>query len=209
MVYVTDNYEMPDESVPPDSLLGERVRQYRVTVTGNRLRAEPVRAFGDTSGPGVLKVVESIAIDLPNQRLLIAEELETGSHIKVYTPEGKFTGQIIGRGLFPQPGGGHHPLRVRRHGRVLGNHRSGHDGQHLSRLRPHDAPPGGLFPGRQHPQHRRDRPDAARFGNFPSGAFYAVHNDGNVAAFSWAAIADALRLRKDCDLPAGAAEPAS
>jgi 3-phytase len=47
------------------------------------------------------------------------------------------------------------------------------------------------------------------FGTFPSGAFYAVHNDGNVAAFSWAAIADALRLRKDCDFPAGAAEPAS
>ena len=38
MVYVTDNYEMPDESVPPDSLLGERVRQYRVTVTGRPSR---------------------------------------------------------------------------------------------------------------------------------------------------------------------------
>ena len=49
-VYVTDNYAMPDESVPPDSLLGERVRQYRVTVTGAGLRAEPVRAFGDTIG---------------------------------------------------------------------------------------------------------------------------------------------------------------
>jgi 3-phytase len=81
MVYVTDNYGMPDESVSPDSLLGERVRQYRVTVTGASLRAEPILAFGDTSGPGVLKVVESIALDLPNQRLLIAEELETGSHI--------------------------------------------------------------------------------------------------------------------------------
>jgi 3-phytase len=145
MVYVTDNYAMPDESVPPDSLLGERVRQYRVTVTGGGLRAEPVRAFGDISGPGVLKVVESIALDLPNYRVLIAEELETGSHIKVYTPEGKLTGQIIGGG----------------------------------------------------------------FGNFPSGAFYAVHNDGNVAAFSWAAIAEALGLRKDCASPAGAAEHAS
>jgi hypothetical protein len=27
--------------------------------------------------------------------------LEAGSHIKVYTPEGRFTGQIIGQGLFP------------------------------------------------------------------------------------------------------------
>lgn len=28
----------------------------------------------------------------------------------------------------------------------------------------------------------------AAFGPFPSGAFYAVHNDGNIAAFSWAEI---------------------
>ena len=47
------------------------------------------------------------------------------------------------------------------------------------------------------------------FGSFPNGAFYAIHNDGNVAAFSWDAIADALRLRKDCVNPAGTAEPAS
>jgi 3-phytase len=29
---------------------------------------------------------------------------------------------------------------------------------------------------------------------FPAGTFYAVHDDGNVAAFSWSAIADALNL---------------
>jgi 3-phytase len=40
------------------------------------------------------------------------------------------------------------------------------------------------------------------FGPFSAGAFYAVHDDGNVAAFSWSAIADALGLRKDCVLPA-------
>ncbi|HST60286.1 MAG TPA: hypothetical protein VLK84_16385 [Longimicrobium sp.] len=40
------------------------------------------------------------------------------------------------------------------------------------------------------------------FGPFPASAFYAVHDDGNVAAFSWSAIADALGLRKDCTQPA-------
>ena len=40
------------------------------------------------------------------------------------------------------------------------------------------------------------------FGPFPAVAFYAVHDDGNVAAFSWSAIADALGLRKDCVQPA-------
>ena len=43
------------------------------------------------------------------------------------------------------------------------------------------------------------------YGDFPSGAFFAVHDDGNVAAFSWAAIADALKLRKDCPGPGGKA----
>ena len=36
------------------------------------------------------------------------------------------------------------------------------------------------------------------FGPFPHGAFYAVHDDGNVAAFSWKALSDALGLRQDC-----------
>ena len=36
------------------------------------------------------------------------------------------------------------------------------------------------------------------FGPFPAGAFYAVHNDGNIAAFSWTEIAAKLGLRTDC-----------
>ena len=36
------------------------------------------------------------------------------------------------------------------------------------------------------------------FGPFPNGAFYAVHDDQSIAAFSWAEIADRLGLRKDC-----------
>jgi len=48
----------------------------------------------------------------------------------------------------------------------------------------------------------RRSPPAVGFGPFSTGAFYAVHDDGNVAAFSWTAIAGALGLRKDCMLPA-------
>ena len=32
------------------------------------------------------------------------------------------------------------------------------------------------------------------FTNFPNGAFFAVHNDGNISATSWADIANALSL---------------
>jgi 3-phytase len=208
VVYVTDNYEMPDESVPPDSLLGERVRQYRVTVTGG-LRAEPIRAFGDTSGPGVLKVVESIALDLPNQRLLIAEELETGSHIKVYTPEGKFTGQIIGAGLFPHQAEG---IILYACGDTAGYWVTTDQDLTVNTFHVFDRSTLrllGSFRGDSTLNTDGIALTQRGFGNFPSGAFYAVHNDGNVAAFSWAAIADALGLRKDCDSPAGAAEHAS
>ena len=209
MVYVTDNYEMPDESVPPDSLLGERVRQYRVTVTGAGLRAEPIRAFGDTSGPGVLKVVESIAVDLPNQRLLIAEELETGSHIKVYTPEGKFTGQILGEGLFPHQAEG---IILYACGDTAGYWVATDQGMTANTFHVFDRTTlhhVGSFRGDSTLNTDGIALTQRGFGSFPSGAFYAVHNDGNVAAFSWAAIAGALGLRKDCHSPAGAAEHAS
>jgi hypothetical protein len=50
-------------------------------------------------------------------------------------------------------------------------------------------------------QRRRDAHQRV-FGPFPAGAFHAVHDYANVAAFSWSAITDALGLRKDCVLPA-------
>ena len=209
MVYVTDNYEMPDESVPPDSLLGQRVRQYRVTVGGTGLRVEPIRAFGDTSGPGVLKVVESIAVDLPNQRLLIAEELETGSHIKVYTPDGKFSGQLIGQGLFPHQAEG---IILYACGDTAGYWVTTDQSLTINTFHVFDRSTlrlVGSFRGDSTLNTDGIALTQRGFGNFPSGAFYAVHNDGNVAAFSWAAIADALGLRKDCGSPAGAAEHAS
>ncbi|MGH7460806.1 MAG: hypothetical protein ACREMA_07230, partial [Longimicrobiales bacterium] len=68
-IYVTDNYELVEDSVPPDSLLGQRVRSYRVIVTDNKVQAQLTRTFGDTQGPGVLRVVESIAIDSAQGKL--------------------------------------------------------------------------------------------------------------------------------------------
>jgi 3-phytase len=209
VVYVTDNYEMADESVPPDSLLGQRVRQFRIAVAAAGLQAEPVAAFGDTSGPGVLKVVESIAADVPHNRLLIAEELETASHIKVYTLDGKFTGQIMDAGLFPHQAEG---IILYACGDTAGywvttdqslevNTFHVFDRQSLAHV--------GSFQGAATLNTDGIALTQRGFGEFPSGAFYAVHNDGNVAAFSWAAIADALKLRKDCAIPGAIAEPAA
>ncbi len=209
VAYVTDNYELMEDVVPPDSMLGERVRQFRVTVASDTVSAELIGTFGDTSGPGVLKVVESIAADVPNNRLLIAEELETGSHIKVYSLDGEFTGQTIDSGLFPHQAEG---IILYACGDTAGYWIATDQDMEVNTFHLFD---------RQTLEHVGSFQGAATlntdgialtqrgFADFPSGAFYAVHNDGNVAAFSWATIADSLNLRKDCELPRGAAEPAS
>jgi 3-phytase len=209
IVYVTDNYEMVEDSVPPDSLLGERVRQFRVSVQGGSLEAHPMGAFGDTSGPGVLKVVESIAVDVPNNRLLIAEELETASHIKVYTLDGKFTGQILDSGLFPHQAEG---IILYTCGDTAGYWLTTDQDMAVNTFHVFDRQTLvhiGSFQGEATLNTDGIALTQRGFADFPSGAFYAVHNDGNVAAFSWDAIADALKLRKDCVVPSPAAQPAA
>jgi 3-phytase len=102
-VYVTDNYETPEETVPPLGELGARVKWYQVSVAaGDRLEAAYRGAFGDTTAAGAIQVTESIFADPTNDVLLIAEELETDSYLKVYTLDGVFTGKTVGRGDFPQ-----------------------------------------------------------------------------------------------------------
>ncbi len=209
VVYVTDNYEMADEAVPPDSMLGQRVRQFRVAIEGSALTSEAGAAFGDTSGPGVLKVVESIAADVPNNRLLIAEELETASHIKVYTLDGKFTGKIIDSGLFPNQAEG---IILYACGDTAGYWVATDQGMTANTFHVFDRETlahVGSFQGAATLNTDGIALTQRGFGDFPSGAFYAVHNDGNVAAFSWAAIADSLQLRKDCTTNGPVAESAS
>ena len=209
VAYVTDNYEIVEDSVPPDSLLGERVRQFRVAVGRDGTTAELIATFGDTSGPGVLKVVESIAADVPNNRLLIAEELETASHIKVYTLDGKFTGQTINSGLFPNQAEG---IILYACGDTAGYWITTDQGMESNTFHVFDRQTlahVGSFRGAGTLNTDGIALTQRGFADFPNGAFYAVHNDGNVAAFSWAIIADSLNLRKDCDPPGGVAEAAS
>ncbi|HKU61105.1 MAG TPA: hypothetical protein VJQ44_07815 [Gemmatimonadales bacterium] len=200
-VYVTDNYEMPDETVPPDSLLGQRVRQFRVGVTPSGISAESVKAFGETAGPGVLKVVESIEADPSHDRLLIAEELEGGSVIKEYTLEGKFTGRLVGPGLFPHQAEG---IILYSCGDTAGYWVTTDQSLEVNTFHVFDRTTLahlGSFRGNTTLNTDGIALTQRGYGAFPNGAFFAVHNDGNVAAFSWAAIADALKLRKDCPGP--------
>lgn len=197
-LYVTDNYELKEDEIPPDSALGERVRQYRFTATAEGLKSESVRAFGDTSGEGTLRIVESIYADPANNRLLIAEEDERDTYAKVYTLDGKFTGKTLGRGIhhFQTEGialyvcGDSAGYWILTDQSDSGNTFHVYDRMTLAHL--------GGFAGAVTANTDGIALTQKGYGNFPDGAFFAVHDDGGVGTFSWKRIADALKLRADC-----------
>jgi 3-phytase len=196
-LYVTDNYELVEDSIPPDSALGERVEHFRVWMEGGELRTEHVGTFGETSGEGVLRKVETIGVDPANDRVLIAEELEPDSHWKIYTLDGTFS-RAFGRGYFPHEAeglalyacadGGGYWVATDQDEQTNTFHVF--DRETLEHL--------GAFTGVTTRNTDGVALTQTGFGPFPAGAFYAVHNDGNIAAFSWAEIAAALDLRSDC-----------
>jgi len=198
-VYVTDNYEQADDVLPPDSLLHERVREYRVRVEGGTVAADLVRTFGDVTGAGVLRKVESIAADPAHDRLLIAEEQEGASSIRVYTLDGRFTGTVIDDGLYPYEAEGialyacdeRRGYWVTTDQSVLENTFHVLDRETLAHL--------GSFRGRTVSNTDGIALTTLTFGPFQDGAFYAVHDDGNVAGFSWRAVAEALDIPPVCD----------
>lgn len=201
-LYVSDNYEIADESVPPVHQLGERIAIFEVVVEGvseGTMDAEFSRYLGETSGEGAIRIAESINGDPVNGNLLIAEE-DTDhptAGVKVYDFQGRFTGQILGRGQFKGQAEG---IAL-----VVDGERDGYwicadqgmrenwfhvfDRVSLSFL--------GAFRG----QYTLNT-DGVWFTSdavsprFPEGVFYAVHNDGNVAAFDWGEVKKALGLYK-------------
>jgi 3-phytase len=201
MLYVTDNYEQSDDVIPPDSLLDRRVQQLRMRVAGNTATAEHVRAFGATSGPGVLKVVESIAVDTVHDRLMIAEELEIASHIKVYDTDGEFTGTIIGEGMFPHQAEG---IILYECGSADGYWITTDQDRTVNTFHVFDRASlehVGSFRGELTRNTDGIALSQRGFGDFPNGIVVAVHDDGSVAAFGWDAVAKALGLRT-CPAPA-------
>jgi 3-phytase len=193
-LYVTDNYELPGEQIPPDSLLGERVHRFDVQLSGNGLDVRHAGSFGDTSGRGILRIVESLYADPAHDRLLIAEEEEPRSHIKVYDLSGRYTGHEIDSTYYPHQAEG-----------IALYTCSNRDGFWVTTDQGEDVNQFHVF----------DRGSLAHvgsfeiegvlntdgialtqqsFGPFKGGVFYAVHDDGNVAAATWQDIAQSLNL---------------
>jgi len=204
VVYVTDSYETADDGVPPLDQLGARVREFRVrdgadtARAAGGLRADLVRTFGDTTARGALHIVESIAVDVSTGRLLVAEELERDSHVKVYDLAGRYTGRDVGRGHFPQQAEG---IALYACGDSAGYWVVADQGRATNTYHVFDRITFahlGAFAGARTRLTDGVALTQRAFGPFPAGAFYASHLDGSVSAFGWAEIAAALRLRPDC-----------
>ena len=150
-------------------------------------------SFGDTSGPGVLSKVETIAVDPLTDRLLVAEELDTDLGIKLYSVDGTFTGEIGGAGLFrAEPEG-------------IGLYACGDAGYWVMTDLFSEATwfrvfgrssfeSLGAFKGEVTAHTDGAWLSQVATETFPEGAFFAVHDDQSVTAFDWRQVASALGL---------------
>jgi 3-phytase len=198
MLYVTDAYAEPDESVPPPSELDGRVKQFRFTVDDGRLRHQHVRNIGATSGPGMLKVVESLWADPAHDRLLVAEEKEGEAQIKVYTLDGTFTGTTISSDYFQSEAEG---IMLYECGTADGYWLTTDQSETQNTFHLFDRTSlehVGAFRGETVSNTDGIFATEQAFGPFEQGAFYAVHNDGSTVAFDWTDIAAALDLEGSC-----------
>lgn len=200
-VYVTDSfmYGKRYDVVPPYSELDQRVRRYRVQFDQDgKLMASYGGAFGDTREDYALRMVESIAGDAPNDRLLIADEdTRHLSTLREYSFSGKFSGRSLpqdsfgaeaeGVALWTCPDGSGYWIAVDQ----LAPHTIFHlfDRKTLA--------PVGSFQGKvtSHTDGVALHGPTARF---PGGVLYAVHDDKALAAFDLREVARTLRIAPTC-----------
>ena len=192
-VFVTDNYETADERIPDPGALGERVKKFTVSLTNDRLESTLDISFGATTGKGVLYVVESIWGDPVSRRLCIADEHETERCVKVYTYDGEFTGLTAASGLIENECEGI-VLYERGNGGYWVVTDQGRQSNVFYVLDRDSFSLLGSFTGSHTANTDGIALSNSPLGPFSSGAFFAVHDDGGVSAFSWQTIADSLGL---------------
>lgn len=200
-VYITDSfmYGARFDQLPPLAELSQRVRRYRVSTADGALRAASTATFGDTAEATALHVVESIAGDPENDRLLIAEEDEKRpSTLREYTFAGRYTGRSLPQDAFAAqaegvvlwscPGGAGYWIAVDQLAPLTQFHLF--DRATLA--------PRGSFQGAVTAHTDGVALHAATTPSFPSGVLYAVHDDRAIAAFDLRDVAKALGLQDRC-----------
>jgi 3-phytase len=121
--------------------------------------------------------------------------------IKVYDLDGRFTGEIMDQRFFPNEAEGIALYDCADGGGYwIATDQSQADNMfHVFDRRSLDHL--GSFRGRTVRNTDGVALTQVPFDGFPAGAFFAVHDDGNVAAIRWESIATPLGLRADCVRP--------
>ena len=201
-VYITDSfmYGKRFDQVPAFAELDQRVRRYRVQFDqAGRLVTHYAGSFGDTREASALRMVESIAGDPANDRLLIADEdRRHESTLREYTFSGRYTDRSLpqdsfgaeaeGVALWSCPNGAGYWIAVDQLAPLTVFHLF--DRATLA--------PRGSFHGILTARTDGVALHAAATPSFPGGALFAVHDDKAVTAFDLRDVARALGLQPGC-----------
>ena len=198
-VWVTDSYMAGKDVVPPMAELGERVKRYRVLLDGDAASARFVDAFGDVGEAGALRMVESVMGDVPNQRVLLAEEhLATGTGYRVYGLDGRYRNADMGVGQMAAQAEG---LALRSCEDGTGAWIAADQFKDRTLFQVFDRvtlQPIGAFAGKRTANTDGIWLSQAGDARFPAGVLYAIDNDAGLSAFDWRDIARALDLPERC-----------
>lgn len=183
--------------VPPLPQLDQRVKRFLIDVDGDgAVHARLAGQFGDTTEQGALRMVESIAGDAANDRLLIAEEdRRVGSTLRDYTLQGRYRGFSLpvfdadaeGVALWQCQQQAGYWIAVDQVAPTLFRV---FDRQTLA--------PAGVFSGRVTANTDGEVLHAAPSRRFPAGVVFALHDDRSVSAFDLGKVSAALHLGHGC-----------
>ena len=206
-VYVTDSFMEGEhyDKVPPFEQLDRRVRRYHLSFDDDdHFTTRDEGAFGDTSEAAALRIVESIAGDPAQKRLLIADEFTSdegrrhASNLREYTFDGQATGRELPAGAFEAEAEG---VALWSCDAEAGYWVAADQRYPLTRFLLFDRDtlaPRGAFTGETVAHTDGIALHAATTAAFPSGALFAVHDDKAVAAFDLGEVARALELDPRC-----------
>ncbi len=195
-IYVTDNYENEDGTLPADIMLSNRVHHYTLAIDDRNVSVDLIKKFGEITGPGILKKVETIYADPENGNLLICEELENQTCIILYDLSGKFLGRKIGMGLFEYEAEG---IALYDKGDANGYWICTDQDLRKNTFHVLDRKTFELLGSFRGIETRNTDGVALtqkRYGKYSAGVFFAVNNDKNVGAFSLDTVFDSLGLSK-------------
>ena len=210
--YVTDSFMEGErhDRLPPFEQLDRRVHRYHLVFgEDGRFSARDEGTFGDTSEAAALRIVESIAGDPAQKRLLIADEYTSAkaggredahrpSNLREYTFDGHATGRELPADTFEAEAEG---VALWSCSADVGYWVAADQRYPLTRFLLFDRDtlvPRGAFVGETTAHTDGIALHAATMGTFPSGALFAVHDDKAVAAFDLGEVARALGLDPAC-----------